>query len=75
MADGERMITVLVGLDRAAGAAPVRVPAATPAGALWGRVAEGVPPAGTAWIVGGRRVLPGHPLAEGDEVRIVTSYT
>ena len=53
----------------------VRVPAATPVGALWSHlpveVAAGDPPAALRYALNHEWTLPGAPLRDGDEVALV----
>ena len=53
----------------------LRLPAATPAGAVWSHLPGGVgpegPPDGVRYAVNHQWTLPGAPLHDGDEVALV----
>jgi molybdopterin converting factor small subunit len=70
-------IRLFASLREAAGAdrLTVRVPPATPLGALWGHLPEalaaGAPPAALRYALNHEWALPGAPLRDGDEVALV----
>ena len=57
------------------GRIPLRLPAATPVGAVWSHVADeiggGPPPEGLRYALNHAWTLPGAPLRDGDEVALV----
>jgi molybdopterin converting factor small subunit len=59
------------GTDRVA----LRLPAGTPAGAVWahlpGGLATAPPPPGTRWALNDTWTLPGTPLRDGDVVAVL----
>jgi molybdopterin converting factor small subunit len=79
MAEGAITVTVrlFASLREAAGSAriPLRLPAATPVGAVWSHLPEGVrdggPPDGVRYALNHEWALPGAPLRDGDEVALV----
>lgn len=70
-------IRLFASLREAAGAdrLTLTLPAATPVGAVWGHLPEGVgpgdPPEGLRYALNHEWTLPGAPLREGDEVALV----
>jgi|GEM_PF-1294548 len=79
MATSPIEVTVLLfaSLRERVGAArlPLRVPAATPVGALWGYLPEPArsapPPAALRYALNATWAPPGAPLRDGDEVALV----
>ena len=70
-------VRLFASLREAAGAdrLELRLPAATPAGAVWSHLPGGVggegPPDGVRYAVNHQWTLPGAPLRDGDEVALV----
>lgn len=70
-------VRLFASLREAAGADRIelRLPAATPAGAVWSHLPRGVgaedPPDGVRYAVNHEWTLPGTPLRDGDEVALV----
>ena len=70
-------VRLFASLREAAGAdrLELRLPAATPAGAVWSHLPSGVgaegPPDGVRYAVNHEWSLPGAPLRDGDEVALV----
>ena len=70
-------VRLFASLREAAGADRIelRLPAATPAGAVWSHLPSGVgaegPPDGVRYAVNHEWSLPGAPLRDGDEVALV----
>jgi molybdopterin converting factor small subunit len=54
---------------------PLRVPAATPVGAVWSLLPEPVssaaPPTGLRYALNGTWATPGEPLRDGDRVALI----
>lgn len=61
----------MAGTDRVA----LRLPAATPVGAVWGRLPEPIPstppPAALRYALNDRWIAPGTPMSDGDRVALI----
>jgi molybdopterin converting factor small subunit len=76
-ADIRVTVRLFASLREAAGTGLIdlRMPAATPVGAVWGHLPEalgaGAPPEGLRYALNHVWTLPGAPLRDGDEVALV----
>lgn len=75
--DIEVTVMLFASLKEAAGTdrVAIRVPAATPVGAVWGHLPEPIrstpPPAALRWALNDRWIAPGTPMSGGDRVALI----